>query len=31
MKQSETTQSGAFTEADSPMEDGVILQEELKW
>ena len=21
----------AFTEADSPMEDGVILQEELKW
>ena len=23
--------ANAFTEADSPMEDGVILQEELKW
>ena len=31
MKQIETTKSGAFTEVDSPMEDGVILQEELMW
>ena len=23
--------ANAFTEADSPMTDGIILQEELKW